>query len=252
MNIWRVVDTEINSGSLNMAIDESLLDTHIENPETPILRFYKWEKPTVSIGRNQAKEDINKEEVRNLDFDLVRRPTGGMAVLHQGEFTYSFVSSKKFEIPDSVFDAYLEISNALITGLKFLAEEISFDIGNQKSSEYVDKSFCFATSTPADLSYMGYKVVGSSQLRRKDALLQHGSILVNQDFSLLKKIFVNPDPNVKGMNLKDIISFTPDYDFIKASIIRGFEEYFKVKFVYQDLSEKELELANSYVEKYKV
>ena len=62
MNNWRVVDTDVNSGFLNMAIDEALLDEYIENPETPILRFYKWEKPTVSIGRNQAKEDINREE----------------------------------------------------------------------------------------------------------------------------------------------------------------------------------------------
>jgi lipoate-protein ligase A len=251
MSNWRIVDTDVNSGLFNMAIDEALLDEYIENPETPILRFYKWEKPTVSIGRNQAKEDINREELNNLEFDLVRRPTGGMAVLHQGEFTYSFISSKKFNIPESVFDAYLEISNALIKGLKFLAEEISFEIGNQKSSEYADKSFCFATATRADLSYMGYKVVGSSQLRRKDALLQHGSILVNQDFSLLKKVFVNPDPNVKGMNLKDIISFTPEYDFIKASIIRGFEEYFKVRFISDELTEKELLLANSYIDRYK-
>jgi lipoate-protein ligase A len=252
METWRLIETESLAGFVNMAIDEALLDCHISDETPPTLRFYKWEKPTVSIGRNQSLEEINIEECKNLDIDITRRPTGGKAVLHENEFTYSFISGKKYGMPERIFDSYIEISKALIDGFKNLKGNFYFGVGEEPTTKYIKNSFCFASSTVSDLNYNGRKFVGSAQLRKSDSLLQHGSILINLDFKKLAKIFNNYDNNPEFINLSEIIGFTPDYKNIKNCVLAGFKSYFNIQFKSDILSDKEKNLAKNYYDRYKI
>lgn len=227
--MWRVTSTYDLDGFDNMAIDLGLLDKFIKNNEKPILRFYSWKKPTVSIGRNQSESDINLEYCKKNNISIVKRPTGGKAVFHQGEFTYSFIGSKKYGMPENLFDSYVMISKALILGLKKL-KNINVSVGEDETKKYTNSAFCFGASTVSDLNFDGYKIVGSAQLRKGNALLQHGSILIKQDFSLLPKIF-NTDINIDSQkNLIDILDFEPSFEDLEKAILAGFSEFFGVRF----------------------
>ncbi len=232
-----------------MAIDEALLDSYIENNTPSVLRLYTWQNPTLSIGRNQKIEEINIFKCQEMNIDVVRRPTGGKAVLHQGEITYSIISGKKDDMPNEIFGSYLEISKALIYSLKKLKGSLDFSIGDEPSSKYFDNTFCFASSTISDLNYLGKKFVGSAQLRRNDSFLQHGSILINQDYTNLKEIFNNQITDL--VNLDDILGFNTSYQMIKNCILEGFKEFFKIKLNNDCLSKYEESLAKSYCSKYK-
>lgn len=227
--MWRVSTTYNLDAFTNMAMDLALLDSFIKNDEKPILRFYSWQKPTISIGRNQNDNDINLVYCNKNNIDIVKRPTGGKAVFHQGEFTYSFISSKKYGMPENLFDSYVMISKALILGLKKL-KNINVDIGEDETKKYTNSSFCFSSATVSDLNFDGYKIVGSAQLRKGNALLQHGSILINQDFSILPKIFNNTINIDNQKNLIDILDFEPSFEDLEKAILAGFGEFFQVDF----------------------
>jgi lipoate-protein ligase A len=227
--MWRVTSTYNLDGFDNMAIDLDLLEKFIKNNEKPILRFYSWKKPTISLGRNQNETDIKLEYCKKNNISIVKRPTGGKAVFHQGEFTYSFVSSKKYGMPESLFDSYVMISKALILGLKKL-KNINVSVGEDETKNYTNSPFCFSSATVSDLNFDGYKIVGSAQLRKGNALLQHGSILINQDFSILPKIFNNNIDINNQKNLIDILNFEPSFEDLEKAILAGFSEFFGVAF----------------------
>lgn len=235
--MWRVTSTYNLDGLSNMDIDLSLLENFIKNNEKPILRFYSWKKPTISIGRNQNENDINLEYCKKNNIDIVKRPTGGKAVFHQGEFTYSFVSSKKYGMPENLFDSYIIISKALILGLKKL-KNINMSVGDDETKKYTNSAFCFSSATVSDLNFDGYKIVGSAQLRKGSALLQHGSILINQDFSILPKIFNDTIDINNQKNLIDILGFEPSFEELEKAILDGFSEFFGVGFNRFDIKTK--------------
>jgi len=252
MQEWTfIIDEEPHHGFENMAIDEALLDYHILNDTLPILRIYKWIRPTLSIGRNQNTSEINFEKCKEFEIDVVRRPTGGKAVLHDGEITYSFVASKKHGFSEKILESYMQISQALVSGLKDINKDLDLSLGKIKTKEYMKNSLCFASSTIADINYLGLKIVGSAQLRRETSLLQHGSILINQDFDKLPKILNNCNRKSNQVNLIDILSYIPEYEKTKNCIIKGFEETFGVKLKKRYLIDQERNLAESYFSKYK-
>lgn len=249
--LWRFIETPPLAGHLNMLIDEALLESHLLNETPPTLRFYQWEKPTLSLGRSQKLSEVNLEVLKKNDFAICQRPTGGKAVFHQGEFTYSFVSSTTYNMPENLFSAYIEISKAIMLGLKEL-QPMPLELGTEKNNTYAKSSFCFSASTISDLNYLGNKLVGSAQLRKKQALLQHGSILIKQDFLQLPSLFVNEVAVTNQINLSEILGFIPSYDALKKVLLKGFEEYFKISFETSELTSKEKEFVNNNTNKWKL
>lgn len=229
-NIWYLLETEHMPGFENMQFDLQLLEKYILENSKPILRFYSWEKITLSIGRNQKIEDINLEQCKKRGIDVVKRPTGGKAVLHQGELTYSIVGGRKDHFPVNIFESYKEISKAIILGLEQITKDQKFLIGDKPNSDYKSQSFCFSSSTVSDINYAGKKIVGSAQYRKGDNFLQHGTILINQDFSILKSLFNHEINTDELVNLSEILGFTPSHNQVKDCIIKGFKEYFSVNF----------------------
>ena len=185
-----------HTGKENMQIDSDILEEAIEsNTQEPVFRLYGWKPKCVSLGRNQ-KDDFLTGEI-----DSVRRLTGGRALLHDNEITYSYVSPISI-IPngESVVESYKYISGILINFFKTLG--ITLDFGeNKRISTHFD--YCMLVSTGADVCYQGKKLIGSAQCRKQGYILQHGSILYDYDKDLLENLF---QEEVKGITcIKEIM-----------------------------------------------
>lgn len=203
------------TGKENMQIDSDLLDNAInEQSKEPIFRLYAWKPRCISLGRNQ-KDDFLKDTKE----DVVRRLTGGRALLHDNEITYSYVTPIS-AIPDgeSISESYKYISGILIDFFKTLGVELDFGGSKDKISTKFD--YCMLISTGADVCYQGKKIIGSAQYRKQGYILQHGSILFGYNKKLLEQLFKEEVSTNSITTVSEILpSLTKDH-FVKL-----FEEY---------------------------
>ncbi len=214
-----------------MAIDEWLLKQHLSG-HPPSLRFYTWSPSAISLGYHQRKypEDWQNLIWENEQIDLVRRPTGGRAVLHHGDLTYAVVTSG---FSGSRMEAYKNICEFLIQGWRNLGIELDYGTAGRG---YINNPNCFGTATGADLVTVdGNKLIGSAQLRRGDAILQHGSMRLKPDAELFKKIF--------GEELLDRVVIGEDLEIerIISVLVDAAKDCFGVEFEEKVLSDGEWE-----------
>lgn len=207
---------QVYTGKENMDIDAEILDSAIKNQShEPSFRLYGWSPKCISLGRNQ-KDDFLKDN----KLDVVRRLTGGRALLHDNEVTYSFVSPASI-IPDgeSVTLSYRYISGILIDFFKTLGVELDFGENKKISTKF---DYCMLISTGADVCYQGKKIIGSAQFRKEGYILQHGSILFGYNRELLEKLF---NEEVSTDSITTVNEILPD--MTKEEFINRFEEYIK-------------------------
>lgn len=192
------------TGEKNMQIDSDLLDKAIaEQEKEPIFRLYAWSPRCISLGRNQ-KDDF----IRSKSIDVVRRLTGGRALLHDDEITYSCVMPAPEGV--SVNDSYKEISGILIEFFKTLGIELDFGENKKISTKF---DYCMLISTGADVCYRGKKIIGSAQFRKQGYILQHGSILFGYDKEFLEELF---GEEVQGITtVKEILPEMTKEEFVK-------------------------------------
>ena len=183
----KYIKYEVNSGKKNMQIDNDLLEFAIKTQfKEPIFRLYGWSPACVSLGRNQNDVFLDKEFLNSRNIDIVRRLTGGRALLHDKELTYCYICPVlNLANGESVVNSYKEISQFLINGFKVLGIKLEF--GQKRPNAKHD--YCMAVSTGADLCYKDKKLIGSAQFRKEGYILQHGSILLDYDEDLIKKLF---------------------------------------------------------------
>lgn len=218
----------IHNGKYNMDFDEKMLNYAIEQQLTaPILRFYGWSPACVSLGRNQNDKHINKTFCTAQGIDFVRRLTGGRALLHDNELTYSFVCPCNFlENGETIIKSYKEISGALAAGLKKVGIEAEFPIEKKSDTKF---EYCMSLATGADLSCRGKKIVGSAQFRKQGYILQHGSIIFDYNPDIIEKIF-SEKPEINHIaTIKNLMPSLTVEDLCKALKI-GYEEYFDIEF----------------------
>jgi len=171
------------TGKENMQIDSDLLDEAIEKQlQEPRFRLYAWSPKCISLGRNQ-----NEDFLKDTKIDCVRRLTGGRALLHDNEITYSYITPIDV-IPngESISYSYKYISGMLIDFFKTLGVELDFGENKKVSTKF---DYCMLISTGADVCYQGRKIIGSAQYRKQGYILQHGSILFGYDKELLESLF---------------------------------------------------------------
>jgi lipoate---protein ligase len=226
---WRLIPLLNASGEVQMAIDTWLLEQHRQGKHPSTLRFYTWQPSAISLGYHQQ---AYPQFWQQLPIDIVRRPTGGQAVLHQGDLTYavitSSVSGKRWEI-------YKYICQFLIKGWRSLNVNLNY---GYEGKEYTNRHNCFATATRADLvTEQGKKAIGSAQLRRRQAILQHGSMTLQDNSQLFIKIFNEPAPQ----NLLTIIPSSENRTIPKIveALTEAAQDWFKINLVLQPLSEAE-------------
>jgi lipoate-protein ligase A len=199
---WRYLPPITASGALQMAIDTWLLDRHHRALHPPTLRFYRWSSPTLSLGHHQRDYP---DFWRDLPIERVRRPTGGRAVLHHGDLSYAVVTSG---LSGGVHRVYERVCRFLIEGWRSLGVELHYGTAGRG---YIGSASCFGTATGADLVDAGErKFIGSAQLRRGGAVLQHGSMLVGGDRHLFEKVFGTPPPPPvalpRGLSVEAIVA----------------------------------------------
>lgn len=186
--MMRILPYSINNGQENMDIDSALLENAIStNAKSPIFRLYGWSPACISLGRNQDDNFLNKNILEKYSIDVVRRLTGGRALLHDNEITYSFVCPVSYlENGEHIVSSYKEISQILIEKFKKLGIELDF--GTSKAVK-TNHDYCMLISTGADLCYKNKKLIGSAQCRKNGYILQHGSILYDYNKNLLEDVF---------------------------------------------------------------
>ena len=200
-----------------MQIDADLLENAVQNNLTePIFRLYGWSPACVSLGRNQNDNFVDTDLLKQHNIGLVRRLTGGRALLHDNEITYSYVCPiNSLKCGENVTNSYKEISKILIDVFKHLGIELDFG-GVKKFRGHVD--YCMLISTGADLCYEGKKLIGSAQFRKNGYILQHGSILYDYDRKLLEEIFKEEIDTSSIISVKEI-----NPDLTKEDIINAFK-----------------------------
>jgi len=238
---WRLIVSEKSSGYYNMALDEAILLDYSQQ-KVPTLRIYGWERPFLTVGYNQdIKEVLNSKE----DIPFTRRMTGGLAIIHDQEVTYSLVCSMKdLSLFGKVKDSYAKLCLFIKNFYKSLEIKADFakNIYPRGLGEY--KNFCFSSCLPFDLLIENKKIGGNAQRRKKDIIFQHGSIPqeLNRDFisGLIKD---TKDLKARTISLNEVLGYSTSFSKLSKSLANSFKETFDIDFIYQDLSDCERKLA---------
>ena len=259
----------INSGpcrpSYNMALDEALLDFHSQGDIPPVIRFYEWNPATLSIGYFQSVEkDIDLEAVKAQNLGFVRRPTGGRAVLHEHELTYSIIVTEQYpNMPATVTEAYRVLSEGLLVGFQNLGLEAYFSVPDTEEKRADLKSpksaVCFDAPSWYELVVEGKKVAGSAQTRQKGVILQHGAILLELDEEKLLSVFKFSSEKVKERMRKKLPEKAVAINQLTSKKITisqcidafrdGFEKALDIELVPYELTAEQLEYVRNLEEK---
>jgi lipoate-protein ligase A len=256
--LYRFVNTGIQDAALNMAIDESILTHYLRGEVPPTLRVFRWIHPSISLGRFQHVErEIESELCQQRAIALVRRPTGGRAVYHLDEFTYSIVIGKREGVPAGVVAAYAYLAQGLIASLRNLG--IQAQLSDERVSRHPSAA-CFASSTQADLTSNGFKLVGSAQVWKDDGLLQQGSLPLDDRSAEFFTLLRYPTEAAREEALAlyrekttPLHTFTPrvSWEDVAEAFQKGFSAALNTDFASAALSPSEWELAHRLVaEKY--
>jgi len=192
--LWRLIKDPPLPGKTNMDRDLEILHQVSAGDAPPTLRLYRWEPPAVSLGHfQQAEKVVDGAACNRLGIDIVRRPTGGRALLHYREVTYSLAIPESHPfIPAGIVKSYRFISRALVRALEMLGADTQVARDSGRSNRLTPGS-CFDTASAYELQVNRKKVVGSAQLRRHGVLLQHGSVLLELDPELNREVFLSSE-----------------------------------------------------------
>jgi lipoyl(octanoyl) transferase len=237
MASWDLILDEDLDGASNMAIDAALLDEveHSHDLRT-IVRFYRWRRPTISLGRNQKVDAaVDSEFCGQSGIDIVHRPTGGRAVLHDDELTYAVVSNDSGYFGDTIYANYRSVSEALCEGFNRLGVHATLAPETRRLSPNPSGTDlpCFISPSRYELTVRGRKIVGSAQRRLRRSFLQHGSMPISCDRDRLARATLMTDSGPLYEEMAGIAEFLPGRPTVTAftdALIAGFRHRFAVEF----------------------
>jgi lipoyl(octanoyl) transferase len=232
---WRILPFQTSNAFENMAIDEAILIGSDSGRSAPTLRFYGWNPPAVSVGYFQdINTEVNLANCRALGVDIVRRPTGGKAVLHENEITYSVVSPRDNPLfPDTILGTYKVISDCLVKALSLMGIEACIADRGLDDNHNSLKSICFSEPSRFELLVAGKKICGSAQVRTKNAFLQHGSLLTRfEPERAMQLLCPEPDsgiPEILGRTITSLIDCPGAIKLVTAThrIVRILSDSFR-------------------------
>ena len=219
-----------------MALDRWLLTQHYRGLHPATLRFYTWSPPAISLGYHQSKYPADWQQIawKGEPVELIRRPTGGRAVLHQGDLTYAIVTSG---LVGSRVHVYKQVCEFLIQGWRSLGVDLYYGSAGRG---YIHNPNCFGTATDADLVLAnGAKLIGSAQLKRGNAILQHGSIRLQPDAALFTQVFGSE--SFQSVDLSLSLAEVDLVQTVTQALIVAAEQYFDMQLLVQPLSASEWE-----------
>ncbi|MDY7012823.1 MAG: biotin/lipoate A/B protein ligase family protein [Cyanobacteriota bacterium] len=233
---WRFIPLLNAPGTVQMQIDRWLLEQQRKGDRAPTLRFYTWDPAAISLGYHQRNYPEFWRELhwQRKPIDIVRRPTGGRAVLHQGDLTYALVTSELANLRRAI--AYETLCTFLIEGWRSLGLELHYGAAGRG---YIRHPSCFSTATAADLvTERGEKLIGSAQVRRDRALLQHGSMRLSSDPGLFEEVFGEA---IAPMQFPFSLKGDELVQTVVEAMIQAARTSFNIEFAIAPLSETEWE-----------
>jgi len=257
---WRLIKDSYHTGFMNMAIDEAIMIAHREGLVPPTIRFYQWSPPAVSLGYFQdLQKEIDVDVCLDMGIDIVRRPTGGKAVLHDKELTYSFIIRENHPlVNNSILETYKKISGGMIRGLSYLGVAAELVPLREKSEIHHSdfKSICFSVPSQYEVQVEGKKIVGSAQVRKREIVLQHGSLLIELEKDKLFSVFNFPSAQIRerfktrfnATSLEEILKRKINFSELSEILPRGFEKEFGVRLLEGKLTEQEEKISKELLE----
>ena len=242
--VWWLVEDAENRGGYNMAFDDYFA-RHIG--KRPLVRFFRWNPYCLSLGYGQKISVFSNSALRENNIDIVRRPTGGRAVLHADEVTYSFIipgTHPLFKLTTSAL--YRSISRALNKGLIYAGVNATVEKSRKNRDSLYSSPICFASTARYELKWNGRKLIGSAQRRYSGSVLQHGSIpLRNGDYDI--EDFLDVPSRERKADVKvtssvsDALGRDVTYDEVVRCLRKGFEDTFKISLQRKSVSGKQKE-----------
>jgi lipoate-protein ligase A len=253
---WLFINSGSNTGKYNMDYDLQLAKNYKD--DEIVFRLYRWNPYCISLGANQPLNSINSELTSQDNIDIVIRPTGGRAVLHSEELTYSVVYPLDFF--SSARDIYCQLNLALLKGLKIYDSRLSsFELENHQPNfaeifKRGNNAVCFAVSAKSEIKFSGKKIVGSAQRKFEKVVLQHGSILcgplhkqITRYLNLTdeRKDEIDKEIEENTIELGKILNEKIDYPRLALSLCKGFEEHYNMIFLNTHSLHNDLILINN-------
>lgn len=256
MKTWRVIVSADTDPYMNMAVDEALLQTYDYNKQMPVLRFYRWPAPAISIGISQKPlEALNMPSIRARNISFVRRITGGEGIYHDCEITYSLVCSKAdLELPDSVRKSFRAITNFILEAYREFGLKPYYAGDTQEYAHGEAASFCYSSKEHFDVMVDGKKIGGNAQKRTGDIIFQHGTIPLRLNFAAIKRCFRGELGDIENniTSLSQACGRDVNFEEGVKQLRNSFSKVFSVRGLKSFLSEHETDLAHTLVqEKYK-
>lgn len=268
--LWRLVVTMPASGAWNMAMDEAILEAAGRGDVLPTLRLYAWQPACLSLGYAQPVSDVNFASLESNCWDLVRRPTGGRAILHADELTYSVTGPPtEKRLSGSVLESYCVLSTALLEALRLIdipAEakekplEKTYTTGAQQHNS-APNPVCFEVPSNYEITVDGKKLVGSAQARKKGGVLQHGSLPLFGDLTRVTQALVFKDQQTRekaksrllqrATTAERILNYAPSWLAAASAFVKAFENSLNLEFLPDEITALEYERAEELMrEKY--
>lgn len=258
---WRLLLTPPARGDWNMAVDESILDSIGRSDSLPTLRLYAWTPACLSLGVAQPFADVDTARLRARGWDVVRRITGGRAILHTDELTYSVIGPAENPIlAGSVLESYSRLAKALLHAVQELGMLVEMKEGKADESGK-SNPVCFEVPSTYEITVDGKKLIGSAQARRKEGVLQHGSLPLVGDLTRITDALAFADESAReevstrllarAATVESALSKVVAWDDAARAMVRAFEAALGIQFERGELSKKEISRADDLVrEKY--
>jgi len=261
MTTWRMIKTPPSSGAWNMAADEAILEHARRGDVLPTLRLFAWDPPCISLGQAQPFADVDTTRLKSYGWEVVRRVTGGRAILHTDELTYSVTGPTDEPIlAGTVLESYNRLAGALLAAVQDLSLSVEMKAGKADANG-VANPVCFEVPSTYEITVNGKKLIGSAQARRKEGVLQHGSLPLTGDLTRICQALVFPDESAREKAVQRLLERATTVESVlgqevaretaEQAFIRAFEAQLGLTFEAGELTESELARAEEFVrEKY--
>jgi lipoate-protein ligase A len=255
---WRLVITPPAPGAWNMAVDEAILAAIGQNLVLPTLRLYAWDPACLSLGYAQPSTDADALRLAERGWHLVRRPTGGRAILHTDELTYSVIGPQSDpRLAGSVLESYRCLASALLKALHRLNIPAESHAAPSTIETTTKGPVCFEVPSNYEITVSGKKLIGSAQARRKEGLLQHGALPLSGDLTRITQVLVFPDEAARqaaaarllsrAITAEQALGNPLSWEAAAEAFIASFQEILALQLIRMDLSPQELRRAEELV-----
>jgi lipoate-protein ligase A len=240
---WRLLNTRESNGATNMAIDEAVLRGVAEGSSLSTLRFFAWRPACLSLGQAQPVRDVDFEACRARGIDVVRRPTGGRAILHVDELTYS-VTAREDEprMRGGIIESYRRLSEGLLAGLMRMGVPVQ-QVERPDTHDNDQNPVCFEAPSNYEIVFDGHKLVGSAQVRKSSVVLQHGTLPLVGDIARICDVLTSqPDPNrvrARAITVERAMSRRVTFDQAARAMAEGFASALNLTLTPGELTERE-------------